>query len=133
MPCIFFCNWEDAKKGYHPAYINQPDIDKLIEAIAKAANISLSEPQLHFVEGRYWVWTYNSGCVSDQHGVHVFVEWHKGRGIVCKTKIAEAIHKFLTSQGLGKGSDIRFRDSPAGTFFYEGKLVPYAVDIKEFV
>jgi hypothetical protein len=64
------------------------------------------------------------GSLSDQHGVHVFVEWHEGRSAEVKEAMGKVIHTFLNYHGLGEGTDITFRDYPRGeSFVFNGEMV----------
>lgn len=121
MPCLFFRN-------VPPEVSFDPDAClALHRAIATAAGISVLAVEVHIETTRYRLLAYDGHLSdSDQHGVHCFIEWYqwyRGRRQDVKQEIAEAIHRFLVFHDLGAGSDIAFRDSPPGTFFYEGKLV----------
>ena len=115
MPCLFFRN--------------VPENVEFESQVIRALHIELQEVvsstwEVH-IENTQYVILDPSGLPLEphEHGVHVFVEWHGGRGIKVKIAIARAVQRFLQWHGLGEGSDLTFRDSPSETFFFEGKLV----------
>lgn len=116
MPCLFIRNvpsrmeWDSDACG------------KLYFEIAKAARCSISGVEVHIENTQYQLLRMN-GKLDSSHGVHVFVEWFAGRTDAAKEQIAVAIQQFLDHHNLGSGLDITFRDSPAGTFYFEGKRV----------
>ncbi len=95
----------------------------LFEDVSDLAGVKVEQLEIH-IENTQYKLLRPDGTLTDQHGVHVFVEWHEGRSVDVKKAIGEAIHTFLRFHGLGEGTDITFRDSPLGeSFVYNGKLV----------
>ena len=117
MPCIFLENIEA------DVQFKAPLVRQLYEEIARVVGCDPNDVELHVRVDRYDVYGAEGFLVFD-HGVHGFVEWHAGRTLEMKRKVAQAIHLFLVAHDMGRGSDITFRDSPVGeTFFVEGELV----------
>jgi len=116
MPCLFFRNVPPRMEWDYDA------CGKLYFEISNAARCAISRVEVHIENTQYQLLRINGKLVSS-HGVHVFVEWFAGRTDNAKEQIAVAIQQFLDQHNLGSGSDITFRDSPAGTFYFEGERV----------
>jgi|SRR3989344_6713011 len=117
MPCLFLRNVPSDTKW-------DPDEIKLLYMrIATAARCNVDAVEIH-IESTQYVLLKPDGTQTNKHGVHGFVEWHKGRSLAAKKAIGQSIHIFLGLHGLGAESDITFRDYPKGeTYIFEGKLI----------
>ncbi len=116
MPCLFMRNIP-ARVSFDPLATRV-----LYERIAKATNVPLDLVEVH-VENTKYSLLRADGTFSPTHGVHVFIEWFGGKGEQAKEEVAKAVQAFLVFHDIGEGSDTTFRDSPAGSFYYEGVRV----------
>jgi hypothetical protein len=117
MPCLFLRNV--------PAGINfdPQETLRLYEGLAAAAGVGVEKVQVH-LENTWYHLLRLDGKREPNHGVHGFVEWHRGRSLAAKQQMAEAIQRFLDHHALGRGFDLTFRDYLEGeSFFFEGKRV----------
>jgi hypothetical protein len=115
MPCLFFANVPPGTK-FREDLVRDFHLD-----LAVADNAELGGFEIHIENVQYDLLRVD-GSRTKAPNVHVFVEYF-ARSLPVKRKIAALIHRFLVDHGIGKDSDITFRDSPAGTFFLNGRLV----------
>jgi hypothetical protein len=117
MPCLFIRN-------VPPDTSFDPEFTRVLyEEIAALAGCEIDEIEVHIETTQYKI-LLPDGSLSDQHGVHVFVEWHEGRSVLTKIDMGIVIHNFLKRHGLGEGTDITFRDYPRGeSFVFNGEMV----------
>jgi phage host-nuclease inhibitor protein Gam len=94
---------------------------KAIRALHREISEAIGEgtAEVHFTRTKYGLLLPNGNTKADGD-THVFVEWHE-RPFEVKVKVAQAIHRFLTTLKLD--SNITFRDSRLGSFFVNGELV----------
>lgn len=121
MPCIFLENIRTGK------VFNPEACEQLYHDIADAVGIPAEDAEKHIevhVASTQLYLLRPDGSQDYKHGVHGRVEMFASRTLEQRTKIAKAIHEFLIKHGLGKGSDIKFDEYEAESFFFEGKLVP---------
>lgn len=117
MACLFLRNVPPGT-NFDPTATHQ-----LYEEMARGTGVALDQVQVHLESVRY-DFLQPDGTRDPLHGVHGFVEWHKGRSLGAKREVALAIQRFLDHHGLGQGFDLAFRDYPKGeSFFFEGELV----------
>lgn len=115
MPCLFLRNVPPGT-DFDPKLVEQFHRD-----LAEADGGEFGSFEIHIETVQYDLLMPN-GSRRKAPDVHVFVEFH-ARSLAVKRDIAILIDRFLKAHGIGQGSDITFRDSPAETFFLNGRLV----------
>jgi len=114
MPCLFLRN-VPANITFQPMLVQQFHRD-----LADADGGEFGSFEIHIEYGRYDL-LMPDGSLQRAPNVHVFVEGH-ARPLEVKREIAILTDQFLKAHGIGEGTDITFRDSPAETFFLNGRL-----------
>lgn len=114
MPCIFL-------ELPHKVVFNPNLLRQLHFLLASADGSAIGSFELHS-EVKPYTLLLPDGTETQSTNVHCVVEGHS-RSLTVKNAIAIAIDLFLNAHGIGKGSDITFRDSMAETFWFEGEML----------